>query len=36
MGMKWAEEVDNRILLFKSESEKRKKLAIDFADDMED
>jgi len=34
--MKWAEEIDNRILLFKTEHEKRKRLVVDFADDLED
>lgn len=36
LGMRWAEEIDNRILLFKTENEKRKKLVIDFSEDMED
>ena len=36
LGLRWAEEIDNRILLFKTEIEKRKRLVIDFAEDMED
>jgi len=36
LGFRWAAEIDNRILLFKIENEKRKRLIFDFADDMED
>jgi len=36
MGTKWEEEIDCRLLLYKTGFDKRKKLLIDFADDMDD